>query len=260
MNLAPAAAPRHRSPVTDPSLLAATKGAHRVSVCIPARNEAPTVGAVVAVAVSLAGIGLIDEIVVVDDGSTDATAAVAASAGAEVVAADGGPGKGQALRSALEATSGDIVVFVDADVVDFAPRFIGNLVEPLLSDPRVALAKASYRRPLAGAADEGGRVTELLAKPILRRFFPELADIRQPLAGESAVRRDTLELVNVADGYGIEIALLIDVFRLHGRSAIVDVDLGTRVHRNRPLHELRPHADDVLAAVVARLPCAEGGR
>ena len=249
------AAPLDATSAGDPRALVARKGAHRVSVCIPARNEEMTVGAVAIVAAGLVGVGLVDEVVVVDDGSTDATASAASAAGATVVSSPGGPGKGQAMRAALEVTTGDIVVFVDADVSEFSHRFISGLVAPLLMDPLVQLAKASYRRPLDGAPGEGGRVTELLARPLLRRFFPDLADVGQPLAGECAVRRDTLEVVNLADGYGIEIGLLIDVFRLHGRDAIVDVDLGVRTHRNRPLHELRPHADEVLAALVARLGC-----
>lgn len=228
------------------------KGTQRVSVCIPARDEGATVAGVVNVAINLVELGLVDEVVVVDDGSRDSTATSAAAAGARVIRSTEGPGKGQALRSAVEATSGDILVFVDADVTNFGARFIIELIRPLLFDPGIQLAKATYRRPLAGRANEGGRVTELLARPLLRHFFPEIAGTGQPLAGECALRRATLDLLDLADGYGIEIGLLIDVFRLYGRAAIVDVDLGERMHRNRALHELQPHVDQVLAAVLAR--------
>jgi glucosyl-3-phosphoglycerate synthase len=170
------------------------------------------------------------------------------------VANRSGPGKGQALRAAVAASGADIVVFLDADVTNFSTRFVTDLVAPLLHDPTVHLVKASYGRPLDGRPGEGGRVNELLARPLLRRFFPPLASISQPLAGEYAVRRATLDGVHLADGYGVDIGLLIDVHRRHGRAAIVEADLGERVHRNRPLRELRPHSDDVLAAVLARAP------
>lgn len=238
--------------------LVRAKGTQRVSVCIPARDEAATIAAVVNAAVDLVELGLVDEVVVVDDGSRDSTATSAAEAGATVIRNTRGPGKGQALRSAIEVTTGDILVFVDADVTNFTGRFISDLIRPLLLDPGVQLAKATYRRPLAGRTDEGGRVTELLARPLLRRFFPEIVGTGQPLAGECAVRRATLDLVDLTDGYGIEIGLLIDVFRLYGRAAIVDVHLGERMHRNRPLHDLQPHADQVLAAVLARVLDSRG--
>lgn len=136
---------------------------------------------------------------------------------------------------------------------NFSAGFVIALLAPLLGDPTVEFAKARYRRPCDGVADEGGRVTELLARPLLRRFFPDLADLAQPLAGECAIRRTAIAELTLADGYGIEIGLLIDLYRRHGRDAIVEVNLGERVHRNRPLHDLRPHADDVLAAVAARI-------
>lgn len=233
--------------------LVVAKGSQRVSVCIPARDEAETVGHVVDVAVKLSRQGIVDEVVLADDGSRDSTGAVAAAAGARVVRTRNGPGKGQALRAAVLATTGDILVFVDADVTNFTCHFITEVMRPLLCDPNIHLAKATYHRPLAGRADEGGRVTELLARPLLRRFFPELAGIGQPLAGECAIRRSMLEGVNLSDGYGIEIGLLIDVFRIEGRSAIIDVDLGERIHRNHALHDLQPHADAVLATVVSRV-------
>lgn len=236
----------------------ASTAAHRpatetVAVCVPARNEASTIGNVVRVVRDLRQLGIVEEVVVIDDGSTDATGAVAAAMGASVVACVGGPGKGQALRTAVEATDADILVFLDADVANFAPHFVTQLIAPFHDDPTVQLVKAAYRRPLDGRADEGGRVTELLARPLLRRFFPELADVvRQPLAGECAVRRHALDEIRLEDGYGIEIGLLIDIYRRFGPAALAQADLGERVHRNRPLRDLRPHCDDVLGAVLAR--------
>jgi glucosyl-3-phosphoglycerate synthase len=234
--------------------LIAAKGGARIAVCIPARDEASTVGQVVAAVDGLRAAGLVDELVVIDDRSSDATADRARAAGAWVVENRLGPGKGQALTAGVDATDAELLVFLDADVTNFSASFVTALVEPLLTDPEVQLAKAAYRRPLDGRRDEGGRVTELLARPLLRRFFPEIAAVSQPLAGECAVRREALAGMVFADGYGIEVGLLIDILSRFGRAAIVEVDLGERTHRNRPLHELRPHADDVLSAVLARVP------
>ena len=233
--------------------LVAAKGASRVAVCIPARNEEPTVGKIVASVDELRSAGFVDEVVVVDDRSTDATALEAGAAGAVVVPTVDGPGKGQALRAAVAATNAEVLVFLDADVSNFSTSFVTALAMPLLVDPGMKLVKAMYRRPLEGRPDEGGRVTELLAKPLLRRFYPALARVvTQPLAGECAIRRDALCELQLEDGYAIEIGLLIDVYERFGLAAITEVDLGERVHRNRPLHDLRTHADAVLAAVLAR--------
>jgi glucosyl-3-phosphoglycerate synthase len=238
--------------------LAAAKDGHRVSVCLPARNEEGTVGAVVAevrARCTAAGGGpdLVDEIVVVDDGSTDATAARARKAGAHVVPgpADGG-GKGQAMAAGLPECQGDIVVFLDADVERFSSHFVVGLLGPLLHDEDLAMVKGYYRRPLHGSPTGGGRVTELMARPVIDLLFPELAFVRQPLAGETSLRRAVLEKTGVAPGYGAELGLLIDVAREFGADAIGQVDLGERVHRNRPLLELRRHATDVLAAALER--------
>lgn len=241
-----------RLSVAEVAALVATKQGG-IAVCIPARDEAATIGAVVRTVDALRAAGLVDDLLVVDDGSGDATAALARQAGATVVPSVGGPGKGQALTTAVTATDADIVVFLDADVRNISPRYVTDLVAPLLADPALQLVKGTYRRPCDGRADEGGRVTELLARPLLRRFVPELADVGQPLAGECAVRRTVLDEVDLADGYGIEMGLLLDVHRRFGRAAICDVDLGERIHRNRPLAQLRPHADDILTAFFARV-------
>jgi glucosyl-3-phosphoglycerate synthase len=241
----------------DARSLRCAKAGRRVSVCLPARDEAATVGAIVAIVQSALadGVGLVDEVLVVDDGSTDATAAEAAGAGARVVRrghGDGPPGKGQALRRAVAEADGDVLVFLDADVRNFDPRFVVGLLGPLLTEPGIALVKATYRRPLEGAAGSGGRVTELVARPLLARLFPDLAEVIQPLAGECAAPRDVLEAVPFADGYGVEVGLLIDVAARRGPGALAQVDLGERVHRNRPLDELAPQAAAVIDVVLDR--------
>ncbi len=196
--------------------------------------------------------GFLDQVVVVDDHSSDLTAETARSGGATVMANPGGPGKGQALSFAISNVTAEVLVFLDADVAHFSERFVTGLVAPLLADPHLKLVKAAYRRPLDGRADQGGRVTELLARPLLEHFYPDLAALAQPLSGECAVRRAALDDVVLADGYGIEIGLLIDIYRRFGVHAIAEVDLGERIHRNRPLDQLRPHSRGVLDAVLGR--------
>ena len=237
--------------------LVAAKGGRRVSVCLPARDEEATVGAIVARVRSalVEAVPLVDEVLVVDDGSTDGTAAEASAAGARVVrrgVADGPPGKGQALRRAVEEATGDVLVFLDADVRNFDVHFVVGLLGPVLTGPGAALVKATYRRPLEGSDGPGGRVTELVARPLLARLFPELAAVAQPLAGECAAPRSVLEAVPFADGYGVEVGLLIDVAARCGYDALAQVDLGERVHRNRPLDELAPQAAAVIDVVLDR--------
>jgi len=196
---------------------------------------------------------VVDEVVVVDDGSSDRTSEEAAGAGAEVVRRGAGPGgKGRAMALGATSTRGDLVVFLDADVRNFGAHFVTRLLGPLLVDPEVQMVKAFYERPLHGEASGGGRVTELVARPVIELLFPELAGILQPLSGEQALRRSALAAVTLEPGYGVEIALLVDVAERFGTGAIAQVDLGTRVHRNRPLQQLRPHATEVLAAALSR--------
>jgi len=244
----------------DPLALAESKGDRTISVCIPARNEAATVGRVVHSIISAltgppGGVPLVDEVLVVDDGSVDQTAEVARGAGARVISSDAAHGgKGQAMRTALKASEGELLAFVDADVTNFEPHFVTGLLGPMLSDESLSLVKGFYRRPLEGAPDGGGRVTELMAKPIIDVLFPFLSAIEQPLAGETAAPRSVLEKCGLADGYAVELALLIDAATLFGAATVAQVDLGVRVHRNRPLSELRPQATDILRAALVRAP------
>ncbi|MBS1868325.1 MAG: glucosyl-3-phosphoglycerate synthase [Actinobacteria bacterium] len=263
--------------------LLAAKGATSVSVVLPARRVARTIGPTVAALVPLRDAGLLDELVVVDAASADGTAAIAAAAGATVVQeseilAEHGParGKGDALWRALHATSGDVVAFLDADSDGFDPRFALGLLGPLLTDDDVAFVKGAYRRPLTIAdhvvPEGGGRVTELLARPLLNLHVPELAGIVQPLAGEMAGRRVLLEQLPFPVGYGVEIALLIDALRAAGLDALAQVDLGTRRNAHQPLHALsamayavliaaerRIHGDDVAAALAQLVRPAPDG-
>lgn len=236
----------------------ADKRGNSVSVCIPARNEAATIGAVLHVVRSAlmedgGGAPLVDELLVVDDHSSDGTLEEALRAGARVIRAQGPlHGKGQAMRQAVAEATGDLIVFLDADVTNTEPHFVCGLLGPLFADGDVALVKGFYRRPLGDEPFGGGRVTELMARPLIDTLFPELAGVRQPLAGETAARRWVFEKVDLATGYGVELGLLVDVASRFGAEAVAQVDLGVRAHRNRPLDELRPQATDVLRAALDR--------
>lgn len=237
------------------------KGSTTVSVCLPARNEEATVGAIVEVVRNelMDKLGLVDEVIVMDDHSTDRTAAVAKDAGATVVACSdvldhlgNQPGKGETLWKSLYISTGDIVVWCDSDVANFGSHFISGLLGPLLIDNTIGYCKGFYHRPVGADQRGGGRTTELVARPLIALLFPELVDIIQPLAGEYAGRREILERVPFVQGYGVEMGLLIDVCRLAGYDAIAQVDLGTRVHRNRPLHELSSQATEVMQVALHR--------
>ncbi len=249
-----------------PAVLTALKAAQsaRVSVVLPARNEAATVGAIVTELRRLIGIGLVDQILVVDSGSSDATAAEAARAGAEVVRQDevlpqlgDRPGKGEALWKSMAATTGDLIVFIDADLVGFSADYVIGLLGPLLTDPSVAFVKGTYDRPLAVGGTitptGGGRVTELVARPLLNQFWPELAGFVQPLGGEYAARRGVLEQVPFAGGYGVELGLLVDIFELVGLDAMAQVDLGRRQHRHQSDEALATMAGQVMLTAWGRL-------
>ncbi len=251
-------------------LLLAVKGPTRVSVVLPALDEESTVGRIVeAIHHALGddaplGRRLVDELVVIDSGSTDRTAEVARAAGATVVHRDdvlphipAVQGKGEAMWRSLAATTGDIVVFVDADLQSFTPAYITGLLGPLLTDDSVHLVKAVYERPLVEGSTlvtaGGGRVTELVARPVLNLLWPELAGIVQPLAGEYAARRSLLEQVPFPCGYGVELALLVDTLAVLGLDAIAQVDLGVRVHRHHDERRLGRMSAEILRTALDRL-------
>src|SRR6202142_1824676 len=228
----------------------------QVSVCLPARNEEPTIGAIVSEAVRLE---MVSEVVVLDDGSTDDTAAVARAAGARVVAESSvlpetgpGSGKGNAMWKSLYACTGDIICWVDADLRNFRGEYIERLCAPLLAQPETMFVKAYFTRSFEGAPTRGGRVTELVARPLLSLLFPKLADIVQPLGGEYAARREALEVLPFVEGWGVELGLLVDVVERFGRDAVAQVDLDAREHRNRPLDELGPQALAVMTTAMRR--------
>ena len=249
-----------------PERLLAAKRGRQIAVCLPARDEAGTIGETVATVQRelINNVPLVDELVVIDDGSIDNTAEEAAAAGAEVIdAASVLPeygtehGKGQAMWRAVHVTHSELVVFLDADVKRFDPAFVLGLVGPLLTRDDVTAVKGFYDRPLHGRAGEGGRVTELMARPLISVFFPHLSGLHQPLAGEFAARRDVLEAVPFVGGYGVDLGLLIDISDRFGRNGLVQCDLGERVHRNRPLSELSLQSLAVLQVALQRAGLAE---
>lgn len=245
-----------RSAPQDLAEALARKGSTTVSLVLPARDEAATVGPLVAaLRDGLVRTGLVDELVVVDDGSRDDTARLAAAAGARVVTqADVHPevpsaGKGCAMWRGLAATTGDLVLFLDADVPDFPVHWAAGLLLPLLRDEDVSLVKATYDRPLevdgVSHPGSGGRVTRLVATPLLNVVAPELTVFGQPLAGETAARRRLLERLPFMGGYGVELQLLLDTYRLLGLDGLAQVDLGVRTHRHQ--------SDAALGSMAAAL-------
>ncbi|XVQ15141.1 glucosyl-3-phosphoglycerate synthase [Spirillospora sp. CA-255316] len=246
--------------------LLAAKGATRISVVLPARDEEETVGAIVAAIRTelIEQAPLVDEIVVIDSRSTDRTAEVAAAAGAEVVAQDAVlpetgrmSGKGEALWKSLAATRGDLIVFVDADLRGFSTAYVTGLLGPLLTDPSVGYVKGCYDRPLINGERQveggGGRVTELVARPLINLHWPLLAGVMQPLGGEYAGRRALLERLPFVTGYGVELGLLLDVFQDAGLDAIAQVDLGRRVHSHQSNEALGAMSSQILLTAWSRL-------
>jgi glucosyl-3-phosphoglycerate synthase len=235
-----------------------------VSVCLPARECARTVGEIVTCLEQLRRAGAIDEIVLVDAASEDGTASLASQAGARVyqeaeLLSEYGPvlGKGDAMWRALSVLEGELICFLDADTEGFSAHFACGLLGPLLCEPGVSFVKGYYRRPFSvgglSLADEGGRVNHLLARPALALFYPELAAVRQPLAGEVAARRGLLERLPFTTGYGVEIGMLIDAWREVGLDGIAQVDLDEHQNRHQPLSALTPMALTVLATIAVRM-------
>ncbi|MFF0815407.1 glucosyl-3-phosphoglycerate synthase [Rhodococcus sp. NPDC003318] len=242
--------------------LEAAKAGRTVSVVLPALNEEKTVGAVVDTIHPLLG-GLVDELIVLDSGSTDETADRAAAAGATVVTREQAvpelfpvPGKGEVLWRSIAASTGDIIAFVDSDLINPDPAFVPKLLGPLLTVDGIHLVKGYYRRPLRVSGTEdangGGRVTELVARPLLAALRPELTSVLQPLGGEYAGTRELLSAVPFAPGYGVEIGLLLDTYDRLGLGAIGQVNLGVRKHRNRPLVELGVMSRQIIGTMLRR--------
>jgi glucosyl-3-phosphoglycerate synthase len=248
------------------SRLVDVKGDTTVSVVLPALNEQDTVGAIVAAIRTrlMERHGLVDELVVMDSGSTDGTYDAAVEAGAKVVRREEVlsefeplPGKGEVLWRSLAATTGDVLVFIDSDLRDFTTSFVTGLLGPLLTDRSVQLVKATYDRPLTQGRTVvpagGGRVTELVARPMINLHWPELAGFVQPLSGEYAARRPLLEQLPFPTGYGVEIGMLVDALRLVGLPALAQVDLSRRKHRNQEIGKLGRMSSEILQVAYERL-------
>jgi glucosyl-3-phosphoglycerate synthase len=252
--------------------LVAAKAGRTISVVLPALDEEETIESVID-SISPLVDGLVDELIVLDSGSTDETEIRAIAAGARVVSREQAlpevptrPGKGEALWRSLAATSGDVVVFVDSDLINPHPMFVPWLVGPLLTGDGIHLVKGFYRRPLnvtdasgGAGATGGGRVTELVARPLLAALRPELGCVLQPLGGEYAATRELLTSLPFAPGYGVEIGLLVDTFDRLGLDAIAQVNLGVRAHRNRPLAELGVMSRQVIATLLSRCGIPDSG-
>lgn len=255
----------HHLDFRDAAALATCKQSERISVCIPTRNEAAGIGGIVRCVREelIERVPLVDEILVIDSDSDDDTCAIARCAGATVlrsaeIAAETGthPGKGENLWKALHAASGSILCFLDGDIANFHAGFVTGLLGPLLTRPDLAYVKAYYERPLtSGAAMQvgGGRVSEILVRPMISLFYPELAGILQPLSGEYAARRSLLERLPFPSGYGVEIAHLIDLARAGLLGQLAQTDLEIRVHRNRDDGELGDAAFAILRVMLRRL-------
>lgn len=238
----------------------------KISLCIPTLNEAKTIGKEVVIFKSelMNRFPLLDEIAVIDSGSTDETLKIASDFGADTyLASDILPeledrrGKGENLWKAIYQLNGDIIVYVDADIKNIHPRFVYGLVAPLIYREEVKYVKAFYDRPLAFSngirPSGGGRVTEILTRPLFSIFFPELTAIIQPLSGEYAVRRDVLEEIAFPIGYGVETSHLIDVYMKYGLNAFAQTDLDQRVHRNQETRSLGKMSFGIMQTFLNRL-------
>ncbi len=256
----------HHRQFAEGQALARRKYGQRISVCIPTLDEAETINRIVSCIRQdlMEQCPLVDEILVIDSGSSDDTLALARAAGATAhLAADiapetgNHPGKGENLWKSLYAASGDIICYIDGDISNFHPGFVTGLVGPLLTDPSIDYVKAYYERPLAQPGvpptTGGGRVSEILVRPLVSMFYPELAGVLQPLSGEYAARRTTLETLAFPTGYGVEIAHLIDLARDGRLARLAQTDLVRRVHRNRGEDELGAMAFALLKVVLRRL-------
>ncbi|HET6999090.1 MAG TPA: glucosyl-3-phosphoglycerate synthase [Solirubrobacterales bacterium] len=248
------------------ALLALKRGP--VTVCVPTRETAATIAQTIRTIDGLRSAGLVDQVLVIDADSADGTAAVAEAAGAEVfqeaaLLPEFGPveGKGDAMWRALSVASGEIVAYLDGDVRDFGPHYVTGLLGPLLQSPQIEFVKGFYRRPLVidsmEIEDGGGRVTELTAKPLLDLLVPELASFRQPLAGECAARRSLLAGIPYSTGYGVEIAMLVEVWKRVGIERMAQVDLGTKRNSHQSLTALAGMSREVIDALVQQLETAD---
>ena len=237
-----------------------------ISLALPTLNEGGTIGKVVSVLKTrlVDRHPLLDEIVVIDSNSTDATVEIARSQGvpvyqhSEILSELGSfTGKGEALWKSLHAVRGDIVVWCDTDISNIHPQFVYGTIGPLLTDPRIAYVKGFYRRPLqyGGKLETagGGRVTELVARPLINLFYPELSGLLQPLSGEYAARRVVLERLPFFTGYGVETGHLIDILENFGLNRIAQTDLGVRIHRNQELLDLSKMAFAIMQVALKRL-------
>lgn len=242
------------------------KSGLKISLCIPTLNEEKTIGKEVVIFKSelMNRYPLIDEFAIIDSGSKDRTLEVASSFGADTyLASDILPnlepmrGKGENLWKAIHQLKGDIIVYIDADIKNIHPRFVYGLVGPLIQRPEVKYVKAFYDRPLAFSdsirPSGGGRVTEILTRPLFSLFFPELTAIIQPLSGEYAVRREVLESIPFPIGYGVETSHLLDVYQMYGMSAFAQTDLDQRVHRNQSTRALGKMSFGILQTFLNRL-------
>lgn len=257
--------PAERLDAATVEAILAAKAGRTVSVCLPCRDEAATIGPLVSVIRRelIDATGIVDELIVVDDRSTDDTARVAAHAGARVVPIGDvhethgeGHGKGNVMWASLLVSHGDFVVWCDGDLTSFEPNWVSRLVAPLLDDSSVALVKALYHRPTKYGG--GGRTTELVARPLMSRFYPELTGLAQPLSGEYAGRRSVLEQLHFVQGWGVEMGLLIDIAKEYGAPSIGQVDLGDRLHRHRSLQSLSVQAAEVMATMLDRAGVSAG--